>query len=61
MENWLNNLRLVLFPWVSANLLRPWQQVFPIPELERGFEILVERMNQFRGAPFRASHSISSV
>ena len=60
-KTWLNNLRLVLLPWVSANLLRPWQRVFPIPELERGFEILIELMNQFRGAPFRAPPSISSA
>ena len=60
-KTWLNNLRLVLLPWVSANRLRPWQRVFPIPELERGFERLIELMNQFRGAPFRAPPSISSA
>ena len=60
-KTWLNNLRLILLPWVSANLLRPWQQVFPIPELELGFERLIELMNQFQGTPFRASPSISSA
>ena len=60
-KTWLNNLRLVLLPWVSANLLRPWQRVFPIPELERGFERLIELMNQFRGAPFAEPALISSA
>ncbi|MEL7510427.1 MAG: hypothetical protein AAFN42_24120 [Cyanobacteria bacterium J06554_1] len=60
-KSWLNNLRLVLLPWVSANLLRPWQRVFPIPALERGFEILVELMNQFKGTPLRIPPSISSA
>ena len=60
-KTWLNNLRLVLLPWVSANLLRPWQRVFPIPELERGFELLIELMNQFRGAPFAEPALISSA
>lgn len=60
-KTWLNNLRLILLPWVSANLLRPWQRVFPIPELERGFDVLIELMNQFRGAPFGGAHSISSA
>ena len=60
-KTWLNNLRLILLPWVSANRLRPWQRVFPVPKLERGFESLIERMNQFRGAPFRVPHTISSA
>ena|GEM_PF-2438209 len=30
-KNWLNNLRLILLPWVSANQLKPWLMVFPIP------------------------------
>lgn len=50
-KNWLNNLRLILLPWVCANRLRPWLSVFPTAELERGFEHLVARMNQFRGPP----------
>ena len=60
-KTWLNHLRLVLLPWVSANLLRPWQRVFPIPELERGFEILIERMNQFQGAVLGGTYSIFSA
>ena len=60
-KTWLNNLRLVLLPWVSANLLRLWQRVFPIPELERGFEKLIELMNQFRGAFFGVPYDISSA
>ncbi|MEO1211370.1 MAG: IS701 family transposase [Cyanobacteria bacterium J06638_20] len=35
-KNWLNNLRLILLPWVSSNRLNPWLKVFPIPELVQG-------------------------
>ena len=60
-KNWLNNLRLILFPWVSLNLLRPWLQVFPIPELELGFQTLLRLMNQFRGAPVIPIKDFSSA
>lgn len=50
-KTWLNNLRLILLPWVSANVLKPWLKVFPVPELARGFEILIALMNRFRGTP----------
>lgn len=48
-KNWLNNLRLILLPWVSDNLLNPWLKIFPIPPLERGLRMLIRLMNQFRG------------
>ena len=60
-KSWLNNLRLILLPWVSANLLQPWLDVFPVPELEKGFQILTRLMNQFRGAAFPNSLSFSSA
>ena len=44
-KNWLNNLRLILLPWVSANRLRPWLSIFPTAELEYGFERLTAKMN----------------
>lgn len=58
---WLNNLRLILLPWVSANLLKPWLSIFPIPELEQGFKTLIELMNRFRGAPFEYPPLFSSA
>lgn len=60
-KNWLNNLRLILFPWVSLNLLRPWLQVFPISELELGFQTLLRLMNRFRGAPVIPIKDFSSA
>ncbi len=60
-KNWLNNLRLILLPWVSFNLLRPWLQIFPMPELELGFQILLRLMNQFRGASVSPPDSFSSA
>ncbi|MEM9152782.1 MAG: hypothetical protein AAGB19_20315, partial [Cyanobacteria bacterium P01_F01_bin.3] len=60
-KTWLNNLWLVLLPWVSANRLRPWLKVFSIPTLEQGFETLTTLMNLFEGAPFPSSMFISSA
>ena len=58
-KNWLNNLRLVLQPWVSFNRLKPWLDIFPNPRLAKGFEVLTERMNQFRGASIYDAHELS--
>ena len=60
-KNWLNNLRLILLPWVSSNLLNPWLKVFPIPELEQGLQTLIRCMNQFRSAPFTPQQKLSSA
>lgn len=46
-KNLLNNLRLVLEPWVSFNRLRRWLGVFNIPALAAGFAQLIEQMQQF--------------
>ena len=46
----LNNLRLVIQPWVMFNLLQPWLKVFPIPQLSMGFARLIALMNHFQGA-----------
>lgn len=56
-KNWLNNLRLILLPWVSFNMLTPWLAIFPIPELGAGFEKLIGLMNQFQGTDLsRCAH-----
>lgn len=49
-KNLLNNLRLVLQPFVLFNLIRPWMKVFPIPALSLGFSRLIAFMNYFHGA-----------
>jgi hypothetical protein len=45
-KNLLNNLRLVIEPWIAFNRLKQWLTVFLIPELERGFAQLIEQMQQ---------------
>ena len=60
-KTWLNNLRLILLPWVSANKLRPWLKVFSIPALEQGFETLTTLMNLFDGAPCSSILQMSSA
>lgn len=54
-KTWLNNLRLVLLPWVSANRLRPWLKVFSIPALEQGFDTLITLINLWKGAALLTS------
>jgi FOG: Transposase len=49
-KNLLNNLRLVLQPFVLFNLIRPGLKVFPIPALSLGFSRLIALMNYFHGA-----------
>lgn len=43
----LNNLRLILQPMISFNLIRRWLEVFPIPQLSLGFPRLITLMNRF--------------
>lgn len=43
----LNNLRLVIQPYVILNLLQPWLNLFPIPRLSAGLECLIALMNCF--------------
>lgn len=52
--NWksaLNNLRLIIQPYIFWHLIEPWLRVFPIPGMKRGFFKLIEIMNDFRAAP----------
>lgn len=54
----LNNLRLVMQPFVLFNLIQPWLEVFPIPRLSLGFPQLIRVMNQLHGAiPRDAPHN----
>ncbi len=46
-KNLLNNLRLILQPFICFNLIKPWLKVFPIPQLSLGFPRLISIMNQF--------------
>ncbi len=47
----LNNLRLIIQPYIFYCLLVPWLDVFSIPGLKRGFFRLMMHMNCFRGSP----------
>jgi SRSO17 transposase len=46
-KNLLNNLRLILQPSVSFNLILRWLKVFPIPQLSLGFPRLISWMDRF--------------
>jgi SRSO17 transposase len=46
-KNLLNNLRLIIQPFVYFNLIKPWLEVFPIPHWERVFSQLTSLMNRF--------------
>ena len=47
----LNNLRLIIQPFIFYCLIRPWLQVFKIPGFQRGFLKLIDIMNGFRASP----------
>lgn len=49
-KNILNNLRLVIQPFIFFNLIKPWLKVFPIPHLSLGFSRLIAFMNYFPGS-----------
>lgn len=46
-KNLLNNLRLIIQPFICSNWLKQWLKVFPIASLHVGFEQLTHRMNAF--------------
>lgn len=54
-KNILNNLRLVIQPFIFFNLIKPWLKVFSIPQLSLGFSTLITIMNLFKGAIPRAA------
>lgn len=47
----LNNLRLIIQPYIFYCLTRPWLQVFKIPGFRRCFWKLISIMNDFRASP----------
>lgn len=49
-KNLLNNLRLVIQPFIFWNLLKPWLKVFPVSNLSTGLLTLMGLMNRMRGA-----------
>ncbi|MGR3279993.1 IS701 family transposase [Acaryochloris marina NIES-2412] len=46
-KNLLNNVRLIIQPLISWNLLKRWLEVFPISALRKGFEQLTSKMETF--------------
>lgn len=48
-KNLLNNLRLIIQPFIYLCLLTPWLQVFQVPDLRNGFITLISIMNRFCG------------
>jgi len=54
----LNNLRLIIQPYIFYHVLRPWLDVFKIPGMKRCFLKLIDLMNDFRASPI--SFSIAS-
>ncbi len=44
----LNNLRLIVQPKIFFCLIYPWLEVFSIPDVVKGFLILIGIMNQFK-------------
>lgn len=47
----LNNLRLIIQPYIFYCLIQPWLQVFKIPGMKRCFFKLIDFMNNFRASP----------
>ena len=47
----LNNLRLIIQPYIFYCLLAPWLEVFSIPGFKHSFSRLMMQMNRFRGSP----------
>ena len=47
----LNNLRLLIQPYVSYCLILPWLHVFTVPFFKAGFKHLMATMNDFKGFP----------
>ena len=46
-KNVLNNLRLIIQPYIFFCLINPWLKVFHIPILKQGFLHLINIMNEF--------------
>lgn len=46
-KNVLNNLRLIIQPYIFFCLINPWLKVFEVPILKQGFLALINFMNEF--------------
>lgn len=46
-KNILNNLQLILQPFICFNLILRWLKVFPIPQLSLGFPRLLAKFHEF--------------
>lgn len=61
----LNNVQLLIQPFICISLLKPWLGLFEIPALQRGFAKLLNIINQFSGwlplAPFAPTRHFSSA
>lgn len=58
----LNNVQLLIQPFVYFCSIKPWLAVFDIPELQRGFTRLIDHINQFPGwLPRAAPQCFSSA
>ena len=53
-KNVLNNLHLIIQPFVGFNFIKRWLKVFPIPQLSLGFPRLISLMNLFDICDFTA-------
>lgn len=51
-KNILNNLRLLIQPFIFFNLIKPWLTVFPIPQLSLGFFQLQSMIHSFTSPIF---------
>jgi SRSO17 transposase len=59
--NWksaLNNLRLIIQPYIFWCLIEPWLKVFQISGLRKKFLNLIEIMDTFRGFPIKSPAAI---
>jgi len=45
----LNNLQLIIQPYIYYCFIKPWSVVFEIPQLKQGFSRLIAIMNEFTG------------
>lgn len=52
----LNNLRLILQPFLLFNLIKPWLQVFLVPQLAEGFWQLQRLVNRLNCSIFQDSN-----
>ena len=60
-KNLLNNLRLIMQPFICFNLIKTWLKVFPIPQLKNGFSQLISLMNRFANRIFTPLFGTSFV